>query len=154
MPSNPQMCVITSPPVGGGRGIVISLSVCLFVCLSVCLFVCVSVCTNQFFFRCAESTQMACTTTAYTHMRSESKFFSQKNIFWTKKKQKTFLTKNTKTSLLTKNFTFDQKHTKSFLTKNTKTSQKHKNFTFDQKHKNFTFDQKHKNFTFDKKLNF
>ena len=32
--------VITSPPIGGGRGIVMPMSVCLCVCLFVCVFVC------------------------------------------------------------------------------------------------------------------
>ena len=36
--------IITSPPIGGGRGIVMPMSVCLFVCLFVCVFVCVFVC--------------------------------------------------------------------------------------------------------------
>ena len=31
-------------PIGGGRGIVMPMSVCLFVCLFVCVFVCVFVC--------------------------------------------------------------------------------------------------------------
>ena len=31
--------IITSPPIGGGRGIVMPMSVCLFVCLFVCVFV-------------------------------------------------------------------------------------------------------------------
>ena len=30
-----SFCVITSPPIGGGRGIVMPMSVCLSVCLSV-----------------------------------------------------------------------------------------------------------------------
>ena len=29
--------VITSPPIGGGRGIVMPMSVCLFVCVCVCV---------------------------------------------------------------------------------------------------------------------
>ena len=29
--------LITSPPIGGGRGIVMPMSVCLFVCVCVCL---------------------------------------------------------------------------------------------------------------------
>ena len=33
----PESLVITSPPIGGGRGIVMPMSVCLFVCLCVCL---------------------------------------------------------------------------------------------------------------------
>ena len=32
--------IVTSPPIGGGRGIVMPMSVCLFVCLFVCVFVC------------------------------------------------------------------------------------------------------------------
>ena len=36
--------MFTSPPIGGGRGIVMPMSVCLFVCLFVCVFVCVCVC--------------------------------------------------------------------------------------------------------------
>ena len=32
--------VITSPPIGGGRGIVMPMSVCLCVCVFVCVFVC------------------------------------------------------------------------------------------------------------------
>ena len=62
--------VITSPPIGGGRGIVMPMSVCLcvcyirqrswanvmysspFVCLSVCLFVCLSVCLFVCLFVC------------------------------------------------------------------------------------------------------
>ena len=32
--------IFTSPPMGGGRGIVMPMSVCLFVCLFVCVFVC------------------------------------------------------------------------------------------------------------------
>ena len=32
--------LVTSPPIGGGRGIVMPMSVCLFVCLFVCVFVC------------------------------------------------------------------------------------------------------------------
>ena len=43
-----------------GRARYCNQPVCLSVCLFVCLSVCVSVCTNQFFFRCAESTQMGC----------------------------------------------------------------------------------------------
>ena len=35
--------MITSPPIGGGRGIVMPMSVCLFVCLCVCVLVCVFV---------------------------------------------------------------------------------------------------------------
>ena len=31
--------IFTSPPIGGGRGIVMPMSVCLFVCLCVCVFV-------------------------------------------------------------------------------------------------------------------
>ena len=31
--------LITSPPIGGGRGIVMPMSVCLFVCVCVCVFV-------------------------------------------------------------------------------------------------------------------
>ena len=43
---NRNMCssylrLITSPPIGGGRGIVMPMSVCLFVCVFVCLCVCV-----------------------------------------------------------------------------------------------------------------
>ena len=34
------VCIITSPPIGGGRGIVMPMSVCVFVCLCVCVFVC------------------------------------------------------------------------------------------------------------------
>ena len=36
--------LITSPPIGGGRGIVMPMSVCLFVCLFVCVCVCLFVC--------------------------------------------------------------------------------------------------------------
>ena len=36
-------CIITSPPIGGGRGIVMPMSVCVFVCLCVCVFVCLFV---------------------------------------------------------------------------------------------------------------
>ena len=36
--------IITSPPIGGGRGIVMPMSVCLFVCVFVCVCVCVFVC--------------------------------------------------------------------------------------------------------------
>ena len=32
--------LVTSPPIGGGRGIVMPMSVCVFVCLCVCVFVC------------------------------------------------------------------------------------------------------------------
>ena len=39
---------ITSPPIGGGRGIVMPMSVCVFVCLCVCLFVCLCVCLSVF----------------------------------------------------------------------------------------------------------
>ena len=39
---------ITSPPIGGGRGIVMPMSVCLFVCLFVCVFVCLSVFSQNF----------------------------------------------------------------------------------------------------------
>ena len=35
--------VITSPPIGGGRGIVMPMSVCLFVCVFVCVCVCLFV---------------------------------------------------------------------------------------------------------------
>ena len=35
----PFSALITSPPIGGGRGIVMPMSVCLFVCLCVCVFV-------------------------------------------------------------------------------------------------------------------
>ena len=35
-----HLLVITSPPIGGGRGIVMPMSVCVFVCLCVCVFVC------------------------------------------------------------------------------------------------------------------
>ena len=35
--------LITSPPIGGGRGIVMPMSVCVCVCLCVCLFVCLFV---------------------------------------------------------------------------------------------------------------
>ena len=35
--------VITSPPIGGGRGIVMPMSVCVCVCLFVCVFVCLFV---------------------------------------------------------------------------------------------------------------
>ena len=38
------LLMITSPPIGGGRGIVMPMSVCLFVCLCVCLCVCLFVC--------------------------------------------------------------------------------------------------------------
>ena len=42
------MLLITSPPIGGGRGIVMPMSVCLCVCVCVCVclsvFVCVCVC--------------------------------------------------------------------------------------------------------------
>ena len=40
--------IITSPPIGGGRGIVMPMSVCLFVCVFVCLFVCLSVFSQNF----------------------------------------------------------------------------------------------------------
>ena len=40
--------LITSPPIGGGRGIVMPMSVCLSVCLSVCVFVCLSVFSQNF----------------------------------------------------------------------------------------------------------
>ena len=33
------LLLITSPPTGGGRGIVMPMSVCVFVCVFVCLFV-------------------------------------------------------------------------------------------------------------------
>ena len=36
--------IITSPPIGGGRGIVMPMSVCVCVCLFVCVFVCLFVC--------------------------------------------------------------------------------------------------------------
>ena len=32
--------IVTSPPIGGGRGIVMPVSVCFCVCVCVCLFVC------------------------------------------------------------------------------------------------------------------
>ena len=32
-----HVIIITSPPIGGGRGIVMPLSVCVFVCVFVCL---------------------------------------------------------------------------------------------------------------------
>ena len=38
------MYIFTSPPIGGGRGIVMPMSVCVCVCLCVCVFVCVFVC--------------------------------------------------------------------------------------------------------------
>ena len=38
------LLIITSPPIGGGRGIVMPMSVCVCVCLFVCVFVCVFVC--------------------------------------------------------------------------------------------------------------
>ena len=34
-----NLTFITSPPIGGGRGIVMPMSVCVFVCVFVCLFV-------------------------------------------------------------------------------------------------------------------
>ena len=37
------LLIFTSPPIGGGRGIVMPMSVCLFVCLFVCVFVCLFV---------------------------------------------------------------------------------------------------------------
>ena len=40
--------VITSPPIGGRRGIVMPMSVCLFVCVFVCLCVCLFVCLSVF----------------------------------------------------------------------------------------------------------
>ena len=36
--------IFTSPPIGGGRGIVMPMSVCVCVCLFVCVCVCVFVC--------------------------------------------------------------------------------------------------------------
>ena len=36
------------PPIGGRRGIVMPMSVCLCVCLFVCLFVCLCVCLSVF----------------------------------------------------------------------------------------------------------
>ena len=49
---NYRAYIVTSPPIGGGRGIVMPMSVCLFVCvfvcLCVCLFVCVFVCLSVF----------------------------------------------------------------------------------------------------------
>ena len=41
-------CHVYLAPIGGGRGIVMPMSVCLFVCLCVCLFVCVFVCLSVF----------------------------------------------------------------------------------------------------------
>ena len=38
-----QLFIFTSPPIGGGRGIVMPMSVCLFVCVCVCVCVCVFV---------------------------------------------------------------------------------------------------------------
>ena len=35
-------------PIGGGRGIVMPMSVCLFVCVCVCVFVCLFVCLSVF----------------------------------------------------------------------------------------------------------
>ena len=32
-----SLVLVTSPPIGGGRGIVMPLSVCVFVCVFVCL---------------------------------------------------------------------------------------------------------------------
>ena len=40
--------IFTSPPIGGGRGIVMPMSVCVFVCLFVCVFVCLCVCLSVF----------------------------------------------------------------------------------------------------------
>ena len=40
--------IITSPPIGGGRGIVMPMSVCLCVCVFVCLCVCLSVFSQNF----------------------------------------------------------------------------------------------------------
>ena len=40
--------LITSPPIGGGRGIVMPMSVCLFVCVFVCVCVCLSVFSQNF----------------------------------------------------------------------------------------------------------
>ena len=44
--------IITSPPIGGGRGIVMPMSVCLCVCLFVCVFVCLFVCLFVCVFVC------------------------------------------------------------------------------------------------------
>ena len=40
--------IFTSPPIGGGRGIVMPMSVCLSVCLCVCVCVCLSVFSQNF----------------------------------------------------------------------------------------------------------
>ena len=37
MPMSVCVFVFTSPPIGGGRGIVMPMSVCVFVCVCVCL---------------------------------------------------------------------------------------------------------------------
>ena len=43
-----QCYIVTSPPIGGGRGIVMPMSVSVFVCLFVCVFVCLCVCLSVF----------------------------------------------------------------------------------------------------------
>ena len=40
--------LVSSPPIGGGRGIVMPMSVCLFVCVFVCVCVCLSVFSQNF----------------------------------------------------------------------------------------------------------
>ena len=45
---NYSLLIFTSPPIGGGRGIVMPMSVCVFVCLFVCLCVCLSVFSQNF----------------------------------------------------------------------------------------------------------
>ena len=38
------LLMVTSPPIGGGRGIVMPMSVCLCVCVCVCVCPCLCVC--------------------------------------------------------------------------------------------------------------
>ena len=43
-----SVCIVTSPPIGGGRGIVMPMSVCVCVCFCVCVCVCLCVCLSVF----------------------------------------------------------------------------------------------------------
>ena len=70
--------IITSPPIGGGRGIVMPMSVCLFVCLFVCVFVCPC-------FRKISKCNISATDKYFQNFRSKVKVVGRrkvKNVIW------------------------------------------------------------------------
>ena len=67
-----------APPIGGGRGIVMPMSVCLCVCVFVCVFVCLSVFSQNFIMKLGIHI-------TYGYFRSKVKVVGRrkvKNVIW------------------------------------------------------------------------